>query len=98
MSDPAAAGRRGKERESGGSERVSIMKDDMKVMIAFASVPESWGLLLPRLKSLTDGFRKLLGHGEGTHVDNDVIDLAILVEVHLIDRLKLLALELTLKD
>ena len=50
-----------------------------------------------RLKSLTDDFRKLLGHRDGMHVDNDLIDLAIFVEVHLIDRLKLLALELALK-
>jgi hypothetical protein len=41
---------------------------------------------------LTDDFRKLLGRRDGTHVDNELIDLAIFVEVHLIDRLKLLAL------
>ena len=46
---------------------------------------------------MTDGFRKLLGHRDGTHVDNDVIDLVIFVEVHLIDRLKILALELAFK-
>ena len=46
---------------------------------------------------MTDDFRKLLGHRDGTHVDNEVIDLASFVEVHLIDRLKLLALELALK-
>ena len=59
-----------------------------------------FGLLvhLPRrLKSLTDGFRKLLGHRDGTHVDDKLIDLAVFVEVHLIDRLKVLALELALK-
>jgi hypothetical protein len=49
------------------------------------------------LESLHDGFRELLGHRDGTHVDNDVIDPAILVEVHLIDRLKLLALDLALE-
>ncbi len=60
---------------------------------------ETTVLFLPRrLESLHDGFRKLLGHRDGTHVDNDVIDLAIFVEVHLIDRLKVLALELALKD
>jgi len=47
---------------------------------------------------LTDGFRKLLGHRDGTHVDDELIDLAIFVEVHLIDRLKLLALDLALKS
>jgi hypothetical protein len=41
-----------------------------------------------RLKSLHDGFRKRLSHRDGTHVDNDLIDLAIFVQVHLIDRLK----------
>src|SRR6266478_6024121 len=50
-----------------------------------------------RLKSLHDGFRKLLGRRDGTHVDNEVVDLAISVEVHLIDRLNLLALDLSLK-
>jgi hypothetical protein len=34
---------------------------------------------------LHDDFRKLLGHGDGTHVDNEMIDLAIVVEMHLID-------------
>ena len=46
---------------------------------------------------MNDGFRKLLGHRDGTHVDNELIDLAIFVEVHLIDRLKLLALDLAVK-
>jgi len=46
---------------------------------------------------LNDDFRKLLGHRDGTHVDNELIDLAIFVEVHLIDCLKLLALDLALK-
>jgi hypothetical protein len=32
------------------------------------------------------------GRRDGTRVDNELIDLAIFVEVHLIDRLKLLAL------
>ena len=50
-----------------------------------------------RLKSLSDDLRKLLGHRDGTHVDNEVIDLAIFVEVHLIDRLKLLAIDLALE-
>jgi hypothetical protein len=56
-----------------------------------------FGFLPRRLKSLHDDFRKLLGYGDGTHVDNELIDLAIFVEVHLIDRLKLLALDLALK-
>jgi len=47
-----------------------------------------------RLKSVTDGFRKRLGRRDGTHVDNYLIDLAIFVQMHLIDRLKLLALDL----
>src|SRR5438552_2396797 len=51
-----------------------------------------------RLKSLNDGFHKLLGRRDGTHVDNELIDHAIFVEVHLIDRLKLLALDLALKS
>jgi len=38
-----------------------------------------------------------LGRRDGTHVDNELINLAIFVEVHLIDRLKLLALDLALK-
>jgi len=46
---------------------------------------------------LTDDFPKLLGHRDGTHVDNELIDLAFLVQVHLIDRLKRLTLELALK-
>jgi hypothetical protein len=46
---------------------------------------------------LTDDFRKLLGRRNGSHVDNELIDLAIFVEVHLIDRLKLLAVDLALK-
>jgi hypothetical protein len=46
---------------------------------------------------LKDDFRKLLGRRDGTHVDSELIDLAIVVEVHLIDRLKLLALDLPLK-
>jgi hypothetical protein len=46
---------------------------------------------------LSDDLRKLLGHRDGTHVDNEVIDLAIFVEVHLIDRLKLLAIDLALE-
>ena len=50
-----------------------------------------------RLKFLKDDFREPLGRRDGTHEDNEMIDLAIFVEVHLIDRLKLLALELTLK-
>jgi hypothetical protein len=40
---------------------------------------------------------ELLRHRDGTHVDNDVIDPTLFVEMHLIDRLKLLALELALK-
>jgi hypothetical protein len=58
---------------------------------------ESYCFLPRRLKSLNDDFRKLLGHRDGTHVDNELIDLAILVEVHLIDRLKLPTPELALK-
>jgi len=54
-------------------------------------------MLLRSLKSVSDGFRKLLGHREGTHVDDQLIDLAILVEAHLIDHLKLLAFDLALK-
>jgi len=54
-------------------------------------------LLSRRLKSSTDQFRKLLGHRDGPHVANDLIDLAILVEVHLIDPLKLLILYLEFK-
>ena len=50
-----------------------------------------------RLQSLHDGFCKPLGHRNGTHVDNELIDPAIIIEVHLIDRLKFLALELALK-
>jgi len=46
---------------------------------------------------LTDEFRKLLGHRNGTHVDDELIDLANVVEMYLIDRLKLLALDLALK-
>jgi len=46
---------------------------------------------------LTDDFRKPLSHEDGVHVDNELIDLASFVEVHLIDRLQLLALELALK-
>src|SRR6185436_18214200 len=49
------------------------------------------------LKSLTDEFQKLLGRRDGTHVDRELIDLAIFVEVHLIDRLKLLPFKLALK-
>ena len=44
-----------------------------------------------------DGFPELLGRRDGTHVDNQLIDLAIFVEMYLIDRLKLLALDLALK-
>jgi len=44
-----------------------------------------------------DGYGKLLGHRGGTHVDNEMIDLAIFVQVHPIDCLKLLALELAIK-
>ena len=51
-------------------------------------------LLSRRLKSLHDDFPEPLGHRDGAHVNNESIDLAIFVEVHLIDRLKLLALEL----
>src|SRR5439155_9763154 len=49
------------------------------------------------MKSLNDDCRKLLGRRDGTHVDDELIDLAIFVEVHLIDRLKLLALDLALE-
>jgi hypothetical protein len=55
-----------------------------------------YDLLPGRLKSLHDDFPKPLGYRNGTHVDNDLIDRAIFVEVHLIDRLKLLALDLAL--
>ncbi len=41
-----------------------------------------------RLKSSNDDFGKLLGHRDGPHADNELIDLAIFVESHLIDRLK----------
>jgi hypothetical protein len=47
---------------------------------------------------LTDDFSKLLGGLDGTHVDNELIDLAIFIEVYLIDRLKLLTLDLAPKD
>src|SRR6266513_613886 len=40
---------------------------------------ESYCFLPRRLKSLTDDFRKLLGHRDGTHIDNELIDLAIFV-------------------
>src|SRR5258708_1751313 len=50
-----------------------------------------------RLKPLSDGFRELLGYREGTHVDDEPIDLAIVIEVYLIDRLKLLTFDLALK-
>jgi hypothetical protein len=43
---------------------------------------------------LKDGFRKLLGYRDRAHVDSEVIDLAFCVEVHLIDRLKRLSVEL----
>jgi hypothetical protein len=46
---------------------------------------------------LHDGFRKGLGRGDRTHVDRDLIDPAVSVQVHLIDRLKLLAVDLALK-
>jgi len=46
---------------------------------------------------LTDEVPKLLGHRYGTQVDNELIHPAVFVEVHLIDRLKLLALKLPLK-
>jgi len=50
-----------------------------------------------RLKSLSDDFRKPLGHRNGTHVDNKFINFAICVEVYLINRLKLLAFDLASK-
>jgi hypothetical protein len=49
------------------------------------------------LKSLHDDFRKLLSRRNRTHVDDKLIDLAIVVEVYLIDCLKLLALDLAVK-
>src|SRR5258705_1922792 len=50
-----------------------------------------------RLKSLHDDCCKPLGHRKGAHVNSELIDPAIFVEVHLIDRLKFLPLELALK-
>src|ERR1700694_4798177 len=49
------------------------------------------------LKSLTDRSAEPLGCRDGTHVDVEMIDPSILVEVQLIDHLKLLALDLGFK-
>src|SRR6267154_1705370 len=52
---------------------------------------------LMNLLSTCVSFRKPLGYRNGTHVDNKFINFAICVEVHLINRLKLLAFDLALK-
>jgi hypothetical protein len=45
---------------------------------------------------LSDDFWKL-GRRNGTHVDDEVVDLPVFVEVHVIDGLKRLALDSVLK-
>src|SRR5258705_349082 len=74
------------------TERTLIMKRLTPDPGRYVSLNRTRGL-----KSLRDDFCKLLGRREGTHVDNQLIDPAIFVEVQLIDRLKLLALNLALK-
>jgi hypothetical protein len=49
------------------------------------------------LKSLADGSPEFQGCRDGTHVDREMIDPSILIEVQLIDHLKLLALDLAFK-
>src|SRR5712691_7006655 len=45
-----------------------LLLDNMSISLSL------FGFLPRRLKSLHDDFRKLLGYGDGTHVDNELID------------------------